>query len=277
VIGQLASAGVRAVLIALLIATPALLLPSVESDSAQIVFIVAILAAIMTFVEYNSAYPSIVEFRSAPPFNRLRFVALFFTVFSLTAIARGKVEPTALTEMLTVIGTIVGDAIDFPYSPVRLVVLMMPADATFELLYDVRTAAGLAYLVSLLAMIGFVTMVRIFDWPARNGAFNVWVNLPLFDPTAGGDVVQRLKLDARINITLGVLLPFVMPALVKLASDLLDPISMANPLTLIWMMSAWAFLPASMIMRGIAMGKIADMIEEKRRRAYAQAEGLAHA
>mgnify|MGYP000193769839 CR=1 FL=1 len=272
-IGQLASAGVRAVLIA----TPALLLPSVESDSAQIVFIVAILAAIMTFVEYNSAYPSIVEFRSAPPFNRLRFVALFFTVFSLTAIARGKVEPTALTEMLTVIGTIVGDAIDFPYSPVRLVVLMMPADATFELLYDVRTAAGLAYLVSLLAMIGFVTMVRIFDWPARNGAFNVWVNLPLFDPTAGGDVVQRLKLDARINITLGVLLPFVMPALVKLASDLLDPISMANPLTLIWMMSAWAFLPASMIMRGIAMGKIADMIEEKRRRAYAQAEGLAHA
>jgi len=141
----------------------------------------------------------------------------------------------------------------------------------------VRTAAGLAYLVSLLAMIAFVTMVRIFDWPARNGAFNVWVNLPLFDPTAGGDVVHRLSRDARINITLGILLPFIIPALVKLASDLLDPISMANPLTLIWMMSAWAFLPASMIMRGIAMGKIADMIEEKRRRAYAQAEGLAHA
>ena len=30
-------------------------------------------------------------------------------------------------------------------------------------------------------------------------------------------------------------------------------------------MSAWAFLPASLFMRGIAMGRIADMIREKRR------------
>ena len=37
-------------------------------------------------------------------------------------------------------------------------------------------------------------------------------------------------------------------------------------------MSAWAFLPASMIMRGIAMGRIAELIEEKRNRAYSEAE-----
>ena len=30
-------------------------------------------------------------------------------------------------------------------------------------------------------------------------------------------------------------------------------------------MSAWAFLPASLFMRGIAMIRIADMIREKRR------------
>jgi len=45
-----------------------------------------------------------------------------------------------------------------------------------------------------------------------------------------------------------------------------------HPQTLIWTLAAWAFLPASIIMRGIAMGKIADMIEEKRKRAYADAE-----
>lgn len=118
-------------------------------------------------------------------------------------------------------------------------------------------------------MAAFLILVRAMNWPARKGAFNVWVNLPLFDPTAGGDVIYRLQRDARINIALGFLLPFLIPAVVKAAADLIDPITLQNPQTQIWTVAAWAFLPASIIMRGIAMGKIADMIEEKRRRAYA--------
>jgi hypothetical protein len=70
------------------------------------------------------------------------------------------------------------------------------------------------------------------------------------------------------------LLPFLIPAAVRAASDLIDPISIAQPQTLIWTMAAWAFLPASMLMRGIAMGRIADMIEDKRRRAYAEGDAL---
>jgi len=164
-----------------------------------------------------------------------------------------------------------GNAIDFPYSPVRLVVLMLPADAAPETVSLVRTAAGLAYLTSLVALTAFVVLVRVMGWPARRGAFNVWVNLPLFDPTAGGDVLVRLQRDSRFNIALGFLLPFVNPAVVKAAADLVDPISLSNSQTMIWTISAWAFLPASMIMRGIAMGRVAEMIQDKRRRAYADA------
>ncbi len=274
-IARLAGAILRSVLIALLIATPALLMPNVVDDSTQIVALFAILAAGLTFVEYNSSFPSIVEFREAPPFNRLRFGALFVTILCLTLISKGKIEPTLLTNALTSIGTILGNAIDFPYSPVRLVVLMLPDDAPQWMIASVRTAAGLSYLISLVAMTLFLILVRILGWPARNGAFNVWINLPLFDPTAGGDVLYRLKRDSRVNIALGFLLPFIIPAVVKAASDLIDPISLANPQTLIWTMAAWAFLPASMIMRGIAMGRVAEMIEEKRRRAYAaDAEGM---
>ena len=266
-------AAIRGLLVALMIVTPALMLPDVVSDSSQIVVLVALLASFLTFVEYNSNFPSIVEFRDAAPFNRLRFIALFLTVLFLTLILRGKTEPTALSGALTSVGTIVGNAIDFPYSPVRLVVLMLPDNAPIETVASVRTFAGLSYVISLLAMTAFLVLVRVMNWPTRNGAFNVWVNLPLFDPTAGGDVLDRLQRDSRINIALGFLLPFVIPAVVKLAADLLDPISLEHPQTLIWTLSAWAFLPASMIMRGIAMGKIADMIEEKRRRAYADAQG----
>ncbi len=268
---RLTGALVRAFLIALLVALPSLLLPNVAADTSQVVVLVAIFASFLTFTEYYTKYPSIVEFRFAGPFNRLRYLTLFSMVFLIATICSGKTDTTTFTQFITALGTILGNAIDFPYSPVRNMVLMMPDGTPEPLINAIRTAAGIAYLVSLVAMIAFFTLVHVFKWPARNGAFNVWINLPLFDPTAGGDVLTRLKRDAQLNIILGFLLPFLIPAIIKATSNMIDPISMANPQTLIWTISAWAFLPASMIMRGIALGRVAEMIEEKRRRAYAKA------
>lgn len=257
---------------ALLVALPSLILTDVRADTTQIVVLVALLAALMTFIEYYSQYPSIIEFRYASPFNRLRFAALFASVALLSIICANKSDITPLSAMLSQVGTAWGNVLDFPFSPVRLVVLMMPEDASETLLASVRTAAGLSYMISLAALFIFVTLVRLLGWPTRNRAFNVWINLPLFDPTAGGDVVQRLKRDAGLNIVLGILLPFLIPAIVKATSSFIDPLSLGNPQTLVWTMTAWAFLPTSMIMRGIAMGRIAELIEEKRNRAYSTTE-----
>ena len=270
-IKRFAGAVLRAVLVALLVAMPSVYLSGSFNDSTALVVILAFVVGTLTFLEYNSEFPSVVEFRYAPPFNRLRFIAVFVLIMVLSIIARGKVHPNELSQGLTALGRLLGNTIDFPYSPVRLVVLMMPVNAPKELISDVRIAAGLSYFTSLVMMFVFLVCVRFLGWPARNGAFNVWVNLPMFDPTVG-DALSRLYRDARINIALGFVLPFLIPALVKLASTLVDPISLAHSQTLIWTMTAWALLPASMIMRGIAIGRVADMIEEKRRRAYAQAE-----
>ena len=81
---------VRALLIVVLIATPSLMLPGVPSDTTQIVALVALFAAALTFFEYASTYPGLVEFRDAPPFNRLRFLSLFVTVLILSTIVRGQ-------------------------------------------------------------------------------------------------------------------------------------------------------------------------------------------
>lgn len=277
VISQITTALLRAVLVAGLLAAPSLLLPTTATDTAQLVVVLAILASFMTFIEYYSRYPSLVEFRFAPPINRIKFIGLASTVLLLTFMLRGMVEPTGWSVFLWQLGTGLGEAIDFPYSPVRLVVLMLPVDADSQLVASVRTAAGLSYTISILMIFVFITAVRMFGWPLRNGAFNVWVNLPLFDPTGGGDVLHRLKRDAGLNIVLGSLLPFLIPAAIKAASDLIDPISIAHPQTLIWTITAWAFLPASMLMRGVAMSRIAEMIEEKRNRTYARAETEAEA
>jgi len=264
----------RALLVALLVATPSLLLDRFTGGATEIVTLIAIIAASLTFLEYNTDFPSFIEFRDAPPINRMRFVSLFITVFFLSVIGTHQFDPTNLSAMLTNLGGMLGQGIDFPYSPVRLVILMLPADISPATVDSVRMAAGVSYMIAMVTVFMFLFTDRVLGWPTSNGAFNVWINLPLFDPTTGGDVVYRLQRDGRINVILGVLLPFIIPAFVKLMSDLVDPITMEDPKMLIWTMSAWAFLPSSMIMRGVAMLRIAELIEEKRRRAYANAEAL---
>jgi hypothetical protein len=266
VVSQITGAFVRAILVMVLVATPSLMLPGVTHDTTQIVALVALFAAALTFFEYASTYPGLVEFRDAPPFNRLRFLSLFATVLLLSSIVRGQTEPTTLTSFIEVLGNKLGEAIDVPYSPVRLVVLMLPEDMSLPHLILVRTAAGISYAISLLTLVFFIAAMRFIGWPAKMGTFNVWINLPTFDPTTGGDVVERLQRDARFNIALGFLLPFIVPAAVKIASLAFEPVTLESPQTLIWTMTAWAFLPASLFMRGVAMGRIAQMIDEKRKR-----------
>ena len=262
---RFAGAALRGLLVMFTIATPTILLIDTRPDSQQMVALVALFAATLTFVEYKAIYPGLFEFRDAPPFNRIRFLMLFATVFCLSAIERGRVEPSTMTELIHAIGALIGLSMDFPYSPVRLATLMMASEATEAQIGAVRTAAGMSYLISLVSLAVFAIYLRVGAWPRRDKAFNVWVNLPTFDPTSGGDVVARLTRDARVNIALGFLLPFLTPAVVEVASAGFPPLALTSSQTLIWTMTAWAFLPASLFMRGIAMGRVADMIADRRK------------
>ncbi|MDP2085467.1 MAG: hypothetical protein Q8K20_09735 [Gemmobacter sp.] len=264
-VSRLTGALVRAVLIMVLVATPSLLLSGVGTDAKQMVALIALFMGALTLVEYAATYPSLIEFRHAPPFNRIRYLSLFLTVFVLALIARTEVEPSQFALLLKALGRVIGDWIDFPYSPVRLVVLTVSADLGQDHLEMVRSAAGISYLISIVMLAIFVLIIRAGHWPARGTSFNVWLNLPTFDPTAGADVVHRLDRDARVNIALGFLLPFLMPAVVQAATSGIAPITLENPQVLIWTMAAWSFLPASLFMRGIAMGRVAEMIREQRR------------
>ena len=139
--------------------------------------------------------------------------------------------------------------------------------ATTAQVAAVRTAAGMAFLVTMVTLIWFVLTMRSGGWPSRRAAFNVWVNLPTFDPTVGADIIRRLDRDARVNVALGFLLPFLIPAVVRIGTSGLDPLMLTAPQTLVWTVAIWAFLPASLFMRGIAMARVAQMIREKRQAA----------
>lgn len=227
------------------------------------IVLLSIMAAAITFSEYNAEFPSFMEFRYAPPVNRLRFIGLAAMFLLLTLVIKDSYDPSYLTGVIAEYGFALGLMMDFPYSPVRLVIQMLPVDASVQLIEAVRTVAGISYVVGLATIVTFLAFTKL-GWPVRKGNFNVWVNLPMFDPTMGGDVVARLQRDGRGNVIVGFLLPFIIPAVVKLATNLISPITLEDPQTLIWTASAWAFLPASMIMRGMAMLRIAELIEAKR-------------
>ena len=261
---RFASALARAAIVLAVVLVPAILLPQTRTDTAIMVALVGVAAGAFTFLEYFGKSPSLLEFRDAPPFNRLRIGALGLTVLALTLVLLNDAAPNTLTRLMTAVGGEIGQAIDFPYSPVRLVLLMMPEQTSSAALEEVRTAAGISYLISLLMLGGFVLALRLRDWPSRTRVFNFWINLPTIDPTQGGDVVARLRRDAQLNLIAGFLLPFLIPAFVKLAWAFVDPLALTDPHTLIWTMTAWAFLPASLLMRGIALNRVADMITAQR-------------
>ena len=273
-ISRLTGAIVRAMLVVVMIATPSVVTQSVSQDTAEVVALVALFAAALTFFEYASTYPGLVEFRDAPPFNRIRFLSLFLTVFLLSVVCRGTQDPAILAKLITYLGGHVADVLDFPYSPVRLVTLMLPEETSVSHLALVRNTAGLAYFISLVTLVVFIVAIRGFGWPSAEGSFNVWINLPTFDPTTGGDVVERLNRDAMANVALGFALPFVIPAVVKSAAMMFEPVTLASEHTLIWTMTTWSFLPLSLLMRGIAMGRVAAMITARRKMHAQMVAGL---
>ena len=270
-INRIINAFARALLVAVLVALPSLALPNISSDGAQIAIFTAILAAFFIFAEYASQTPSIIEFRDARPFNRMRYFMAFLIVLLLTALSFTQVGTASVPDTVAVIAQYFGEKMDVAISPVRLMVIAMPDETPLELMFMLRDGAALSYAISLVGVACFFILVRVYDWPARNGAFNVWVNLPLFDPTAGGDVVHRLRRDGYVHIVMGALLPYAMPALAAMTLTWFDATTLLEGQSYVWSVAAWSFIPASMMMRGIAMCRIAELIAAKRQRTYARA------
>lgn len=269
-------AALRAILVAVLVILPAVLVPVTSPETAQIVILLAIFAAGVIFTEYSSAYPGLIEFRFAAPFNRTRFMLLALSATLMALVMRHQSDPGTLSTLVQGLAQACAPLFDLAFSPVRLLLRSLSENLPAEHLELVRQGASMALLLAITTVLGFVTAIRLNVWPMGNGPFNVWINLPTFDPTAGNDVVKRLLRQARINIVLGFMLPFLLPGLVYASALLVQPLTLQTPMGFVWGLVLWAYLPASLMMRGVAMVRVARMIRANRRR-FADTEGNAFA
>lgn len=269
VISQLVGAVVRAILVLVVISTPSLLIPGTSEETTQIVTLIGLFAAVFTFSEYASTYPGLIEFRDAQPYNRVRMVSVFIALFALSVVVSAG-DVSTLSLVINATGFIIAEALDFPFSPLQVLMGQLPPDVDPQTAAEIEIMAGLSALIGLLTLSIFAILVRLQQWPNRRSAFNVWINLPTFDPTTGGDIVTRLLRDARVNIILGFALPYILPVLASVGAAQLEMSILDSPQTLVWTITAWMFLPVTMFMRGMAMGRVADMINSRRKRLVAK-------
>lgn len=265
-ISRILGAAVRAVLVMIAIMTPALLLPVGMADSNQVVVLVAMVSGLFIFAEYASSMPSLVEFRFASPFNRTRFAALWLVLFCVSHISAASAFPTTMSLFIRAFGDVVGHVLDFRYSPVWMFLDAMPADTSHAEIRIARAGAGLSYFFGLIALVCFAGSMQWARWPGRSSKFNMWINLPTHDPTTSDNVVRRLTRDSWTNVVGGVLFPFVSPAVFVLVQGVLGQTMHASSQTMVWIIAAWFFIPLSLLMRGLALARLAQMLRVKRER-----------
>lgn len=259
-----AGAALRAGSVACLVALPQVLVGH-PGGSAQLSLLVALLAAAFVFSEYLAEAPSLVEFRDARPYNRLRAAALGLTLLGGSALLRPDWAGLAPVAALRRLGELWASLLDLPWSPVHLLGAGLPRGTPPELAGAVATLAATAYGLSLLMVLAFATALRWSRWPGQ-AAFNMWVNLPQFDPTSGGDVVQRLHQNALVNVALGLMLPLIIPIVASPLEIAFDGPHLRDPAALVWVAAAWALVPASLAMRGLALHRLARLVAAHRAR-----------
>lgn len=265
-LSRIPSALIRAILIGVLFALPAFVVPRVAAENIGVISVVVIAMMAWTFMEYASRYPSLIEFRDAAPFNRIRFITLLVIVYCLSLIQSHLHSHTTTSSLVHNVGAVIGYSIDQIGSPVRLMLVQFPIVPKVMPYTAFLASVGIAYFVSLIALFVFMALFFLRKWPSKNGPFNIWINLPTFDPTSTGDIVKRLTRDARINIILGFLLPFIVPIGFGPLFRFLGASPFSDPYLMIWAIAAWAFLPCGMVMRGVALSRIAQMAAAMQRR-----------
>ncbi|MXU64600.1 hypothetical protein [Oceanomicrobium pacificus] len=261
---RLPGAFARAVLVVIVLSMPAFLLPDISRAAQEISLIIGGIVAAFTLFEYASTHPGLVDFRFAPPYNRIRFFTFSLQVLLLVFLARATMELDPFSPDIIAFADWCASLLNFPLSPVNIAVAMVgdDGDADFRLL--IERAAALSYAVAFSSMIFFALVLWLFKWPVGRDNFNLWVNLPTFEPASGHDVERRLNRDGMINILVGIGLPYVIPAFVSRASGWFDPSVLDNSQPLIWGCTIWSFLPASLVIRGAALLKVGYLVRRSR-------------
>jgi len=258
---RLIGAIIRALLVVVVAAIPSLLLPSASQGAVEFALIIGGIIAIFTFFEYGSTTPGFVDFRFAPPYNRFRAFTIASQVIIITLVCRA-VELQLGDAVIVDWARQAAQLLDFSYSPVSMGIDAILTDSRFTdttailLVYSISTS----FVIGLGLTIIFALIIWVFPWPSDRENFNLWANLPTFQPKDGSNIPRRLRRDAYFNVILGVALIYALPLLPTLGLDWLTVDIFENSQAMVWAATLWVFIATSLLARAIAILKIAQIL-----------------
>ena len=251
----------RAIWVVAIVTIPSLLLASASQGSLEFSLIIGGIVGIFTVFEYGSESPGFVDFRFAPPYNRFRAFTLAIQITAITLVCRA-VELDIQNAPILEWAQQAAVALDFPGSPVAQTVDLLIEDATFSDTSAILLVltASVSFAVGFSLTFLFSSFLWIFNWPVDRANFNLWINLPMFQPSESMAVPNRLRRDAIINIVLAVVLIYALPYALKYGSDLLTADILNSNQAMVWVTTLWVFVPSTLLARSAAMWKIARII-----------------
>ena len=258
---HLVGAIIRALLVVIVVAIPSLLLPSASRGAVEFSLVIGAIIGFFTIFEYGSTNPGFVDFRFAPPYNRFRAFTITSQIVFVTLICR-SVELNLHDAAVLEWAQSVGYFLDFKYSPVSEAINIVLSEASFSS----TTAILLVYSISMSFALGvggtliFAIVLWVFKWPQDRLEFNLWANMPTFQPSEGTSLTKRLRRDAIFNIILAIVLIYALPYIPMYGFDWLTVDIFENNQALVWATTLWVFVPTTLLARAAAMLKIARVI-----------------
>jgi hypothetical protein len=257
----------RALIVLFALISPAVLVPAVSSTAREISAVIGAIAGLCVFFEYAARNPGLIDFRFAPPYNRARFSVFTAVLFMMIFFVRAQDGRDDFSGQILMASINIGMRFDFPLSPVQMFATTLGDPAVPELsemLEMLRGAAALSFVTAGTGTLFFGVLFWITPWPADREDFNLWVNLPTLETAFGVEVERRLFRVAAGMILAGIGAPYASIALTSLAVGRFDPPMLLDPLPLVWAMTIWATAPMYLLLRGLAIAKIAWLIRRAR-------------
>ncbi|MFT4792489.1 MAG: hypothetical protein ACJAVR_004221 [Paracoccaceae bacterium] len=254
----------RALIVLLAMIAPAALVPGVSSSAREISFVIGAITGLCVLFEYAARNPGLIDFRFAPPYNRSRFAVFTAILFMMIFFVRAQDGHDGVSGQILSASLNIGARFDFFLSPVAMVGEMLGDPASPLLNAVLRGAAALSFVTALTGTLFFGILFWVTPWPTGRETFNLWINLPTLETAYGAEVERRLFRLAFGTIMVGLGAPYALLALASQARGVFVPAPLLNPLVLVWGATIWAALPMYLVLRGVAIAKIAWLIRRAR-------------
>lgn len=250
---RLTGAAVRAMIVAILVMLPAFLLTGITQSGLEFTRIVATIAAVFVIYEYGFATPSVIEFRYAAPYNRIRFMLLLALVLTPAYLISIVLDGQALSGTL---GHTIFALMDYTYSPVTIVAKTLSGNDA-ALREAIGQAIAFNVMISLACVFAFC--VAVFTNILRFGddGFNLWLNMPTYKSYDVSSLQERLINSAFASMLIACLIPLFGPTAVDVSVVWFSTDGVLAPIAIAWLIAIWTYLPAIYLMRAAALTKVA--------------------